>query len=55
MRAGEPSLRELLETARADSSEPLRRLLTKIVSTLELHDERLIRIEETQEITKFLP
>jgi len=55
MRADEPTLAELLEATRPDCAEPLRRLLAQIVRTLELHDERLTRIEETREINELLP
>ncbi len=51
----EPTLRELLEAVPADYPETLRRLLAKLVRTLELHDERLTRIEETPEIQELLP
>jgi len=60
-RAGKPpagdgaTLHELLEAARADCPEPLRHLLAAIVRTVQLHDERLIRIEETAEIRDVLP
>lgn len=55
MTPDDPSLAHLLEAARADCPEPLRRLLAAILRTLELHDERLIRIEDTAEIKDALP
>jgi hypothetical protein len=55
MTADEPPLRDLMEAARPDCPDSLRRVLTKVVSTLELHDQRLSRIEETPEIKGLLP
>jgi len=54
-RDDERTLGAALEAVGSECPDPLRQLLRKIVRTLELHDERLTRIEETPEIRDMLP
>jgi hypothetical protein len=54
-RPDDPTLHHLLEAARAHCPESLHRLCAEIISALQLHDERLTRIEETPEIRDLLP
>jgi len=55
MTADEPSLQDLWRDARDSIPDPLRGVIERIIRTLELHDERLTNIEDTQEIKQLLP
>lgn len=50
-----PAQHNLLEAAHENCPQPLHLLLAGLVRTLALHDERITRLEETQEIKELLP
>lgn len=53
-RDDERTLGAALEAVGPECPDAVRQLLRKIVRTLDLHDERLTRIEETPEIKELL-